>query len=139
MIVALDTMIFIYLFELRSQYLPQIQLLFDRIERKELQAVTSFISPLEVFSSPAFEAVPDKLMLYTRFFQKTPNLTVVPFDWEVALQAAELRRKYKPLKTPDAVQIATAIVAQADMFITNDDRLTHLTLPLKIALLGTYQ
>lgn len=139
MTVALDTMIFIYLFESRPQYLSQIQSLFDRIEKGKLQAVTSLISPLEVFSAPKFEEATEKLTNYTRFFQKTPNLTMVPVDWEITLQAAELRRQYKSLKTPDAVQIATGIIEHADTFITNDDRLSRLKLPLKITLLSKFR
>lgn len=137
--VSLDTMIFIYLFEAQPQYLSQTKLLFDRIEKGKLHAVTSFISPLEVFSSPKFEDEPEKLTKYTRFFQKAPHLIVVPVDWEITLQAAELRRQYKSLKTPDAVQIATGIVEHADTFITNDDRLTRLKFPLKITLLSNYR
>lgn len=34
-------------------------------------------------------------------------------------QAAALREQYQ-LKTPDAIQLATAVAAQADYFLTND-------------------
>lgn len=40
----------------------------------------------------------------------------------VAEQAALLRAKYN-LRTPDAVQLATAVEVRADYFFTNDDRL----------------
>ena len=137
--VALDTMIFIYMFEANPDYSSQLKLLFDRIEQGKFQAVTSFISPLEVFSSPAFEEATDRLVTYSHFFQKSPNLSLVPVNWEIALQAAQLRRKHRSLKTPDAIQVATGIVEMADTFITNDERLTRLKLPLKITPIGEYR
>jgi predicted nucleic acid-binding protein len=41
---------------------------------------------------------------------------------EIAKKAAGLRAKYG-LKTPDAIQFATAIYGSADYFLTNDIRL----------------
>jgi predicted nucleic acid-binding protein len=46
----------------------------------------------------------------------------VPVDNPVAERAAFLRGKYG-IKTPDALVIASAILAQADVFVTNDLRL----------------
>jgi predicted nucleic acid-binding protein len=40
----------------------------------------------------------------------------------IAIKAAELRAKYS-LKTPDSIQLATAIQYNADYFLTNDLRL----------------
>ena len=40
----------------------------------------------------------------------------------LAIKAAELRAKYN-LRTPDAIQLATAIEYNADYFLTNDLRL----------------
>lgn len=40
----------------------------------------------------------------------------------LAIKAAELRAKYN-LRTPDSIQLATAIEYNADYFLTNDIRL----------------
>lgn len=44
----------------------------------------------------------------------------------IAVKAAEIRAKYNS-RTPDALQIATAIERQADYFFTNDHRLKNIT------------
>lgn len=44
----------------------------------------------------------------------------------MAETAAQLRAKYG-LKTPDALQIATALEHHADYFLTNDHRLNSVT------------
>jgi predicted nucleic acid-binding protein len=43
-------------------------------------------------------------------------------DVEISTKAAELMAKYR-LKTPDAIQIATAICYFSDYFLTNDKQL----------------
>lgn len=48
-----------------------------------------------------------------------PNLHWMAPDLETADEAARIRAKYK-LRTPDALQAATAIRAQATVFVTND-------------------
>ena len=47
----------------------------------------------------------------------------IPFD--IAENAAKLRADYN-LRTPDAIQMATAIYAGASFFLTNDIRLPSL-------------
>ncbi|MGM0883242.1 MAG: type II toxin-antitoxin system VapC family toxin [Bacillota bacterium] len=59
---------------------------------------------------------------YKLLFAHFPNLSDVPVDNAVAERAAFLRGKYG-MKTPDALVIASAIIAQADVFVTNDFRL----------------
>jgi predicted nucleic acid-binding protein len=51
-------------------------------------------------------------------------LTTYPVDIPIARKAAELRAK-ENLRTPDVIQIATAIVAGAQAFVTNDARLKN--------------
>ena len=41
-------------------------------------------------------------------------------------EAADLRARFN-LRTPDAIQVATAIIAGAQAFITNDARLKSVT------------
>ena len=49
--------------------------------------------------------------------------TVLPFDSHAALQFAEIRQD-RSIHAPDAIQLACASVARADLFITNDNRLS---------------
>lgn len=47
------------------------------------------------------------------------GMTWVPLDLAVADRAASLRARYR-LRTPDAIQVATARHASAEVFLTND-------------------
>jgi predicted nucleic acid-binding protein len=54
-----------------------------------------------------------------------PNLQWVPPDLETADLAARLRADYR-LRTPDALQAATAIHAHVTAFVTNDPAFTRI-------------
>ena len=58
-----------------------------------------------------------------RYFLKTLMFEVVSVDDVIALKAAEIRAKYQFFKPMDALQLATAFVAGADVFYTNDKQL----------------
>lgn len=118
-LVALDSNIFIYYFETNPNFVGTIDLIFKKLAANKLQAVTSMISLIESLSYPS---PPDVLKGIMESFQIIPNLQVLEVNKEIALKAAEIRRKYK-FKLPDSVQIATAISAKAQVFITNDYRL----------------
>ncbi len=124
--VYLDSMVFIYLFEEDSRYIKKVNRLFKQIEKGDLSAVTSIITTLEVLSAPKLERDQDKLLAFARFFQKTPNLTVYDVNWEIMEKAASLRRENPHLRTPDSLQIATAIISGSKTFITNDEKLINL-------------
>jgi len=60
-------------------------------------------------------------------------LLIINIDQEIAIKASQLRAKYSFLKGLDALQIATALVSDCDLFITNDVKLSkindiHITL-----------
>ena len=58
----------------------------------------------------------------------TEYVEIIPVTAEIAQLAAKLRADHN-LRTPDAIQIATAITCQADFFLTNDARLGRLKQP----------
>ena len=133
-IVALDSMLFIYLLDFTDSHFHALaKSLFSHFETHRIKSITSIVSVLETLSSPTFQNKPEKIGEYSLFFQKLAGLSVFDVDWEIALQAATLRRENPHLKTPDSIQLATALTHHADIFITNDNRLKGLSLPsLKI-------
>ncbi|KKQ84424.1 MAG: PilT protein domain protein [Candidatus Woesebacteria bacterium GW2011_GWB1_38_8] len=134
-IVTIDSMVFIYLFEEDPRYIEKIKHFFEQMEKGKLNAITSMITPLEVLSAPRLEKDIEKTLAFTRFFQKTPNLTIYPIDWEIAQKASEIRRQNRYLKTPDSIQIATALIYNSKIFITNDQKLKNIKIEsLKIIL-----
>ena len=45
---------------------------------------------------------------------------------QIAEEAAQIRATYRRIRTPDALQMSTAVVAGADYFLTNDKALPDL-------------
>lgn len=87
-----------------------------------LTAIVSSVSLTEILVKPIREGNLTSEKQYKLLFSHFPNLTIMPVDTVVAERAAYLRGKYN-IKTPDALIVATALVANADLFITNDQRL----------------
>lgn len=65
------------------------------------------------------------------------NFALVPIDYAIAEQAADLRARYN-LRTPDALQIAAALSAGCQAFATNDRQLQRVT-ELSIVILDDLQ
>lgn len=131
--IFLDTMCFIYHTANHPDYSPLTESLFHHIQTGSIAGYTSQISVIECFSLP--EKKQDQLVItaYENLFQQFPNLSIVPLGWEVARTASKLRSKYTNLRTPDAIQIATALWHEADLFLTNDQKLRQITeLPVLI-------
>ena len=51
-------------------------------------------------------------------------MELIALNSEIASLFAKVRADYN-IKTPDAVQLASAQYAKADLFVTNDDRLSR--------------
>ena len=85
--------------------------------------MTSVLTLHEILTG-ARRAGDDRLVsLYRDLLGAFPNLAMLPFDADVAEISSDLRARYG-VRTPDAIQIATAIRHKAETFITNDERLT---------------
>jgi predicted nucleic acid-binding protein len=56
---------------------------------------------------------------------RSPSLAALPLGEEIAEEAARLRASHG-IKTPDAIQLATAKAAGATWFLTNDGDLPSL-------------
>lgn len=129
-LIGLDTNIFIYYFQEHSKWGPVCrEIILSVVIRKNL-AITSTISLLELLS---FRTSPKQLALLKEEFLSIPNLELKDTNKEIAIEAAEIRRKYK-FGLADAIQLATAKLGHAQAFITNDDRLNKFK-ELKVLLL----
>lgn len=118
-VLALDTNIFIYHFEENPVYSPYTEDLFDRIDSGRVRAITSALTLHEILTGARKAGKAELVTLYRNLLGSFPNLSFVPFDVNVADISSDLRARYG-LRTPDAIQIATAIQHRADAFVTND-------------------
>jgi predicted nucleic acid-binding protein len=122
----LDTAPLIYFIEGQSEYQKQLLELFSAADKGAFVFISSTLTLLEVLVKPIKEGRNDIVEQYTSFLTTAKGIDLFDINVEVAKQAAYLRAKYS-LRTPDSIQIATALVMGADYFITNDHRLTHVT------------
>ncbi len=82
-------------------------------------AVTSTITMTELLVQPYRDSSEDRVNRFYGLLSTFPNLQWVPADLEIAGMAAKLRAAHR-LRTPDALQAATAVRAQATGLVTND-------------------
>lgn len=124
-IIGIDTMVFIYHLEDNLKFSNITEELFDNIENGKYHAVTSIITLLEILVKPKMEKNFQITSDYRDLLLTFPNLKFSQVDLQVSDIASTLRVKYK-IKTPDAIQIATAISEKAKVFITNDEQLKNI-------------
>jgi predicted nucleic acid-binding protein len=118
-LIGCDTAPLIYYIETHPIYLQLIDLLFDSLDRGELQLVTSTITLLEVLIHPLRQGNAALAQHYEILLSNTRGIHVAPVSFSIAQAAARIRATYN-LRTPDALQIATAIEFGAQFFVTND-------------------
>jgi predicted nucleic acid-binding protein len=134
--VALDTQIFIYFIEEDGRYLPLIKPLFETIDGGNLVAVTSGLSLMEVLVVPYRSGNAALADRYEDLLTNSRGLRFIEVDRRLLKAAAQLRAMFK-LKPPDAIQVAAALVADCESFLTNDRRI-HAIPGLKILQLKSY-
>lgn len=127
-LIAIDTCCFIYLIESSKypDFTPLTQELFELVRDGQVKAITSPITITEIMTLPrklGFEELAyDYKLLITNF----PNLSIPAISIAVADRAATLRSSYG-LKTPDALQLATALIYKATAFFTFDKELKRVS------------
>ena len=117
--IALDTSIFIYELEANERYVALADRVFAWIEQPGHAAVTSTITMTELLIQPYRESDEARVDQFYGLLTTYPHLDWVAPDLEIADIAARLRALHR-LKTPDALQAATAARADATGFVTND-------------------
>ena len=117
--IALDTSVFIYQLEASPRYVALADAVFSWIEKAGHEAVTSTITMTELLVPSYRERDESRVDAFYGLLSTYPNLRWIAPDLETADLAAKLRALYR-LRTPDALQAATAIRAEATGFVTND-------------------
>lgn len=119
--IALDTNVFIALFSREVLGKKVVPIIDAAANQGKLELIASVLSFAECAVKPYQEGNWMALDQIKLMFQM-PHLTLFPVDDRVAEEAARIRAIYN-FKMPDAIHLATAIIQQADVFLTNDYKL----------------
>lgn len=124
-IVGLDTAPLIYFIEENPNYLHVTDAFFEAMFRSEFSVVTSVLTITEVLVYPLRQQNTLLAQQYREILFNSQGLTTIEVFPDIAENAAQLRADYN-LRTPDAIQMATAIHGGASFLLTNDVRLPSL-------------
>jgi predicted nucleic acid-binding protein len=111
--------VFIYQLEANARYLELTDSVFSWLEKAGHEAVTSTITMTELLVPSYRDKDEQRVDAFYALLSTYPNLRWIAPDLEAADLAAKLRALYR-LRTPDALQAATAMRAEATGLITND-------------------
>jgi predicted nucleic acid-binding protein len=135
--IALDTSIFIYFIEENPDFLPHLAPLFYAVASGKLKIVTSAVTLLEVLVVPYRTG---NLLLAERYealLTRSRGLNMIEIDRKQLQAAAQIRAHYR-IRTPDALQLAAALLKQCFALLTNDREMPDLP-GLKILQLKAYR
>jgi predicted nucleic acid-binding protein len=125
-IVFVDTAPFIYFFERHPVYFPYVEKLVNNVYSQDARIITSIITLIEVTTLPVRMGNQSLVREYRDYLTKSNHIRMLPIDLIIAQQAGLIRGQYS-IKTPDAIQLATAIVSGANHIVTNDFQWKQLT------------
>ena len=117
--VFIDTAPLIYFIEENDRYIESLTEFFDAVTRLDIMLVTSMITYIEILSLPEKQGQAKLAARYREFLTNSEQLSIYPLTVPVA-EAAIRFRAHEGLRTPDAIQLATALVCGADFVLTND-------------------
>jgi uncharacterized protein len=121
-----DTNLFVYLFEGHGERTAKVRRLRERMLERSDELWTSTLTLGEILVKPVEEGAESLRQQYESVLTETVRL--IPFDREAAIRYAGIRRE-RAIRPPDAIQLACAAQAGIDLFVTNDDRLSRLSVP----------
>lgn len=122
-----DTMLFVYWMEGHPEYARRIQELRRKMEQRRDTLYTSALALGELLVKPYKVQNSDLISAIRDYFQSA-EIELLPFDAEAAEIFARIRAEHN-IPPADAIHLATAARARADLFLTNDRRLCRLTVP----------
>jgi predicted nucleic acid-binding protein len=123
---GIDTSPFIYFVERYPVYVDRVREIFRRIDAGAVAGYTSMLTVTEVLTQPKREGKHQVEADYRAMLYQSRHLDLLLIDATVAERAADLRAAYR-LRTPDALQVAAALAAGCEAFLTNDAALQRVT------------
>ena len=121
-----DTAPIIYFVEANPRYDSLVTAIFQRVANGTVRGITSVITISEVLVHPFSQGNTQLRDAYRRLLLNSRDFSTLAIDAAIAERAAELRARHG-LRTPDALQLATALRSNCTAFLTNDIRLQRVT------------
>jgi len=121
-----DTMLFVYWMEDHPEYGRRIQELHNSMKRRRDVLCTSALALGELLVKP-YDLKKTDLMLEIRKYFQSSEVELLPFDAETAEIYARIRAEHH-VSPADAIHLATAAQTRADLFLSNDRKLSRLTI-----------
>lgn len=120
----LDTAPVIYFVERNPEFVDQVDPIFERLE-SEIRTVVGAVTVAECLVGALRLGLTNLEQVYLNILTRE-DVLFVESTLEIAREAARVRFQYN-LQLPDALQIATAIAANCEAFLTNDAQLQRVT------------
>ena len=135
-VVFLDTAPLIYYLEENHTYMPLLRDLFAANNNGDFIFKTSVVTLIEVLVHPLRHNEQALAEQYQEILCNSASIDILNIDIEIALKTAWFRAKYA-LKTPDAIQLASALISSSEFFLTNDTRLKNID-EIEVLILDDY-
>jgi uncharacterized protein len=120
-----DTNLFIYLFEQNPEWSARVIEFRKRMVARRDELLTSYLTLGEALTKPRETGNSVLEKSYLNFFVNSP-IKLIVFEIEAAKRYAEIR-SHERIRPADAIQLACAAAARTDLFVTNDNRLSAMT------------
>ncbi len=124
--VFFDTAPLIYLVEKHDFFYEKCKKLLASFIRNKTDIYTSTITITEFGTVPYREKRENVISDFEKLL-KFAKFNIENVTYSIAEIGYKLRAKYQFLRTPDALQLATAIYNNCNKFITNDKKLKQIT------------
>lgn len=125
-ILFLDTAPIIYLVEKNPDYLDRVKDIFQRVDNGQLKVATTPVTLAECLVHPFRLGLAQLGQDFIDVVVNGTGTTFFSIEQQTGENAARLRAKYN-LKLPDSLQLAAAVTAGCDAFLTNDSQLKRVT------------
>ena len=125
-LLGIDTAPFIYFVEQHPTYLNLMREVLKLVDGGTILACSSVITLTELLTMPLRSGNFNLANEYRRLLYYSRNFRLIPVSVTIAERAALIRAQHN-FRTPDAIQIATALHCGCDAFLTNDVKLKRVT------------
>jgi predicted nucleic acid-binding protein len=132
-----DTAPIIYYIEAHPQFGPLSKEAVQAVQNGNLTGYSSVITLSEVLAKPIQDGEEALARRFAAFLRAGKNFHLIDISADIAHRAGELRGKYPALRTVDSIQVASALSAGAEGFLTNDGKLKQIT-EIQVLILKDY-